>query len=236
MKPIKFRRLRMTARELVARWYGDRAIGEDALHDAVVEMMRRGWLTAFIPKAGEWDRSMVFVPQYNDFAAIIRYVDYTGVGVVPRGLVESRTQLPLANIGTGLCLSYIGIGITKTDGNNVFIRGTTPGLGLMAHQAHIHLLDQMPMMTLISATIGKPVARRLWNQELRLRVALAFDQFNIDVPGVLDGDDESDVQSRWLFPPTPAPIPAPKPPPTDCEPPFPAAPHDPPNDPDIPPF
>lgn len=206
MKTIAFKRFKTTARELVARWYGNRPIGDAAVHDAVVEMMRRGWLTAFIPQSNEWDRSMVFVPQSNDFAAIIRYVDYTGVGVVSRGLVESRTQLPLANIGTGLFLSYIGIGITKTDGNNVFIRGTTPGLALMAHQVRIHPLEQMPMVTLIHAAIGKPVARPLRNEELLLRVAIAFDEFSIDVPGVLDGAPESDVISRWQFPSSAAPV------------------------------
>lgn len=200
MKTITFKRVKMTARELVAHWYGNRHIGDDAVHDAIIEMIRRGWLTGFIPTPSGWDRPMVFVPQRNDFAAIIRYVDYTGAGVVPRGLIESRTQLPLANIGTGLFLSYIGIAITGVDGNNAFIRGTTPGLALMAHQARIHPLKQMPVKTLVSTALGKPAPRRLWDEELLLRVALAFDELNIDVHGVLDGDAMSQVCSRWRFP------------------------------------
>lgn len=234
MKTITFKRVKMSARDLVAHWYGDRGIGDDAVHDAVKEMMRRGWLTGFIPKSPDWDRPMVFVPQHNDFAAIIRYVDYTGAGVVPRGLIESRTQLPLSNIGTGLFLSYIGIAITRVDGNNLFIRGTTPALALMAHQARIQPFEQSRVKTLVSTAIGKPISRRFWNQEVLLRVALAFDEFNIDVPGVLDGEEKSDVQSRWLFPPPTSPAAPLRP--INFDPPFPAAPIDPPLDPDIPPF
>ena len=77
--------------------------------------------------------------------------------------------------------------------------------------------------------IGLPIGRVKFVDN-RLRVALAFDEFNIDVPGVLDDELESDVRSRWLFPPPPPPIPPPPWEPSD--PPFPAAPIDP----DIPPF
>jgi hypothetical protein len=88
----------------------------------------------------------------------------------------------------------------------------------------------MRLETLVHAATGKHVPRRLWNDDLRLRVALAFDEFNIDVPGVLDDEIESDVQSRWLFP---SPPPPPPPPPwAPSNPPLPAAPLDP----DIPPF
>lgn len=202
MKTITFSRVKMSARALVAHWYDDRLVGEEAVHDAVVEMMRRGWLTAFIPKPDNWDRPMVFVPQRNDFAAIIRYVDYTGVGVVPRGLIESRTQLPLASFGTGLFLSRIGIAIAKIDGNNVFIRGTTPALALMVHQTRPQNFDHMPVQALISTALGKPVPRLHWDQDLLLRVALAFDEFDVEVPGVLNGETESQVISRWRFPAT----------------------------------
>jgi hypothetical protein len=235
MKTITFKRQKMSARQLVAHWYGDRNVDDDAVRDAVTELMRRGWLTAFVPKPPDWDRTMVFVPQHNDFAAILRYVDYNGVGVVPRGLIESRTQLPLSNIGTGLFMSHIGIAITNIDGNNVFIRGTTPALALMAHQARIHPLEQMPTAALINAAIGTPTPRRHRDPELLLRAALAFDEFNIDVPGLLDGEDESDVQSRWLFPTPPSPVPSPRSI-DSAPPPPPAAPFEPPLDPDIPPF
>src|SRR5205814_7869888 len=105
--------LKMSPRDLVSRWYGDRALDEDALHDAVVEMMRRGWLPVFIPRPHEWDRTTVFLPQRSLHAAIARYLDGGGAGVVPRGLVESRTQFPIACIGTGLVLSTIGIVVVR---------------------------------------------------------------------------------------------------------------------------
>jgi hypothetical protein len=230
MATITFQRVKLTARQLVKHWYGKCPVRQQAVHSAIVEMMRRGWLTAFIPRPNEWDRAMVFVPQRNDMAAIIRYIDHRSVGVVPRGLIESRTQQPVEYVGTGLFLAHVGIGITGIDGHNVFIRGTGPGMALMAFQVRANPLERMPMETLVRTTTGKHVPHHLWNDDLRLRVALAFDEFNIDVPGVLDDDIESDVQSRWLFPPPPPPPPAP--PWTPAEPPFPAAPIDP----DIPPF
>lgn len=200
MQAITLSRVKMTARQVVENWYGERTMTDDAVHDAVIEMMRRGWLTAFVPKPCDWDRLMVFVPQRSPFSAIIRYVDYTGAGVVPRGLIESRTQMNVAHIGTGMFLAHIGVAITNIDGNNVFIRGTSPALGLLSHQAHVGIPKQIRVDSLISTAIGKSVPRRQWNEELLLRAALAFDQFHIDVPGVLDGDFRSDVIPRWRFP------------------------------------
>jgi hypothetical protein len=230
MATITLQRVKLTARELVKQRYGNSPMRDQAVQDAVVEMMRRGWLTAFIPRPSEWDRRMVFVPQSNAFAAIIRYVDQRSVGVVPRGLIESRTELPVESFGTGMFLAHMGIGITRIDGSNVFIRGTNPGLAMMAMQTRFHPLERMSMETLVNATIGKHVPRHLWTDDLRLRIALAFDEFNIDTPGVLDDEPESDVKSRWQFPAPPPPPAAPPWAPSD--PPFPAAPFDP----DIPPF
>lgn len=230
MATISLQRTKLTARELVKQWFGKVRLTQQVVDAAIVEMMRRGWLTAFIPRPNEWDRFMVFVPQSNAFASIIRYVDQRSVGVVPCGLIESRTEQPIESFGTGMFLAHMGIGITRTDGNNVFIRGTNSGLAMMTMQTRFHPLERMPMETLVHATTGKHVPRRLWNDDLRLRMALAFDEFNVDVPGILDGDYESDVQSRWMFPSPPPPPPRPAQP--GCPPPFPPAPIDP----DIPPF
>ena len=135
--------LKILPRELVARWYGERPLDEDAVHDGVLEMMRRGWLPSFVPRPSEWERTMVFLPQRSIMAAIVRYLDGGGCGVVPRGLLESRTQCTLSSIGSGLILSSIGIAIVRVDGNNVFIRATTPGLALMVHSARIRPLEGM---------------------------------------------------------------------------------------------
>ncbi|HEX8524206.1 MAG TPA: hypothetical protein VF669_18270 [Tepidisphaeraceae bacterium] len=197
--------LKILPRELVTKWYGgDRPLDEDAVHDAIVEMMRRGWLPSFVPRPSEWDRTMVFLPQRSNLAAIVRYLDGGGIGVVPRGLIESRTQFPISCIGTGLVLSSIGIAILRVDGNNVFIRSTTPALALMVHSARIHTLDGLPTNHLIRVATGKRVPSRCRTDDLRLRVALRFDELAVDVPGVLDGKSESDVRSRWQFPPTAA--------------------------------
>jgi hypothetical protein len=105
---------------------------------------------------------------------------------------------------------------------------------MMAQQTRRGPLEHISMETLVHATTGKHISRRRWNDDLRLRVALAFDEFNIDVPGVLDGKLESDVQSRWLASPPPPPPPAPPPARHDDSLPPPLPPQ--PFDPDIPPF
>jgi len=192
--------LKILPRELVTKWYGDRPLDEDAIQDGVLEMMRRGWLPSFVPRPCEWERTMVFLPQRSTLAAIVRYLDGGGAGVVPRGLIESRTQCPLSCIGTGLILSSIGIAIMRVDGVNAFIRATTPALALMVHSARIHPLERMPTERLIHVAVGKVIPPRNWTDDLRLHVGLRFDEFAVDVPGVLDGKTESDVQSRWLFP------------------------------------
>src|SRR5947209_3922804 len=177
METLAFQRVKLTARQLVKHWYGKSPVCQQAVHSAIVEMMRRGWLTAYIPRPDDWDRAMIFVPQHNDFAAIIRYVDHRSIGVVPRGLIESRTQHPIAQVGTGMFLAHMGIGITGIDGNNVFIRGTNPGLALMAFGVRSSPLEQMPLDRLVRTTTGRNIPRRLWNDDLRLRMAMTFDEF-----------------------------------------------------------
>ena len=175
--------LKISPRDLVSRWYGDRALDEDAIQDAVVEMMRRGWLPVFVPRRMSGTgrrcsfRSAAATPPSS------RYLDGGGGGVVPRGLIESRTQFPIACIGTGLVLSTIGIAIVRVDGNNAFIRATTPGLALMVHSARIHPLEDMPTGQLINIATGKRIPPQHWNDNLRLRVAMTFDELQVDVPG-----------------------------------------------------
>lgn len=198
--------LKISARDLVSRFYGDTPVEEDVLHDAVVEMMRRGWIPSFIPRPFEYDRTIVFLPQRSPFAAIIRCLDGGGAAVVPRGLLESRTTFPIACIGSGLVLSSLGVAIVRADGNNVFIRATTPALALMAHSTRIHPLEGMETSHLIKVATGKHIPQPLWNDNLLLRVAMAFDEFQVDVPGVLNAASESDVISRWQFPVSPGPV------------------------------
>jgi hypothetical protein len=195
----KLNALKILPRDLVAQWYGDRPIDEDAVHDGILEMMRRGWLPSFVPQPTEWDRTMVFLPQRSELAAIVRCLDGGGSGVVPRGLIEARTQCPISCIGTGLILSSIGLAILRLDGNNIFIRSTTPALALMVHSARVHPLSGIPTNHLIQVAVGKSVPSRHLSDDLRFRVALRFDEFAVDVPGVLDNKPESDVQSRWQF-------------------------------------
>ncbi len=194
--------LKIVPRDLVSRWYGDRAFDQDALHDAVVQMMHQGWLPSFVPQQSESDRTMVFLPQ-RDKNAFVRYLDIRGHGVVPRGLIESRTQLPLASIGTGLMLSDLGIAIVRVDGNNVHIQSTMPGLALIANSCRNHPMEGMPTARLVTAATGLQLPVQRWNDDLLLRVAITFDELQLDLPGLLDGQNESNVESRWLFARTP---------------------------------
>jgi hypothetical protein len=224
--------LKISPRELVKKWFGDRSLDEDALQDGVVEMIRHGWLPVFVPQPDEWERTTVFLPHRSQYSAIVRRLDGGGWGVIPRGLIESRTKCPISGMGTGLILSSIGISIVRVEGFRVVIRATTPNLALLAHSARIHPMKNISTAQLILMATGIQAPRTPWSDSLLLRVTKAFGELSVDVPGVLAGKRDSVVQSRWMFPPAP-PLP-PAAPWVPSEPPFPAAPYD--YDPNTPPF
>jgi hypothetical protein len=53
---------------------------------------------------------------------------------------------------------------------------------------------------------GLSLRSELLDDDVRLRAALAYDAFAIDVPGLLDRAAESQVISRWQFPTASAPV------------------------------
>jgi hypothetical protein len=197
--------IKTTARKLIQERLGYRAANRLSLRDAVEDVMFKGWIPNYLPARHEFDRSVIFVPQTHKYAAIFRCLGRAGIGPVPRGLVESRTGTRLHHAMTGLWLSRYGLAIQALDGNDVILRGTSVG---MAGTVNLRRYDESHLIrsaVLIEHATGLSVRPCLITDELRLRAAIEFDSFDIEVPGLLDGESESQVISRWRFPATPAP-------------------------------
>src|SRR5687767_3531676 len=111
--------IKTTPRKLIRERFGRRPLGSAAVREAVDAMMRRGWLPNYVPRAFEWDRNLVFIPHSHAFASIFRCLDANGCGVVPRGLIESRTCVGISNLITGMLLARYGLAIVALDGSNV---------------------------------------------------------------------------------------------------------------------
>jgi len=162
----------------------------------------KGWIPNHIPKPLDYDRHLVLVPQTHPFAAIFRCLGRVGVGPVPIGIVESRVQLPLHDVMTGIYLSRYGLAILKVVGNEVILRGTTTGMASVANLSRCGHGHGSQCEYLVKYATGLELRPRLIDDDVRLRTALAFDELLVDVPGILAGEDQSDFISRWRFPVT----------------------------------
>ena len=202
--------IKTTPRKLIRDRFGRRPLGTAAVREAVDAMMRRGWLPNYVPRAFEWDRNLVFIPHSHAFAGIYRCLDADGCGVVPRGLIESRTSIRIENVMTGIWLARYGLAIVALDGGNVMLRGTSSGMANIVNLSRRDIYDTVTSRVLVRCATGLDWPTEQLNEDLRLRATLAFHEFQVDVPGLLNGGEESDVRSRWVFagarPAAPPPI------------------------------
>ena len=198
--------IKTTPRKLIDHWFGDRALGSAALREAVELMRRAGWLNNYIPGPYEFDRTMIFVPMQHRYEPIFRCLDSRGMATVPRGLIESRTRCRIAAPMAGMFLASYGLAIIAIDGCNVVIGGTSGGMASSINTARYGEDKPRKSIYLVENATGITFTDNQLNDDLRLRAALAFDDFHADVPGLLDGQEMSVVRSRWRFPaPPPAP-------------------------------
>ena len=197
--------IKTTPRKMIRDRFGRHPLGSAAVREAVDAMMRRGWLPNYVPRAFEWDRNLVFVPQNHPVAGIFRCLDTNGRGVVPRGLIESRIGIRIDHFMTGIWLSRYGLAIVGLEGTNVALRGTSSGMAYVVNVSRKSVRDRMLTRSLVRYATGLDLPTDHLNDDLRLRAALAYDEFQVDVPGLLDGGEESTVKSRWVFPSPPPP-------------------------------
>ena len=176
--------IKTTPRKLIRDRFGRRPLGSAAVREAVDAMMRRGWLPNYVPRAFEWDRNLIFVPQNHAFAGIFRCLDTYGHGVVSRGLIESRTGVGIGNLITGMLLARYGLAIVALDGSNVILRGTSSGMASVVNLSRRGIPDRMLNRVLVRYATGLDMRTDHLNDDLRLRAALAYDEFQMDVPGL----------------------------------------------------
>jgi hypothetical protein len=223
--------LKTTARQLVRDRFGQRRVSRAAVQEAFDQALRHGWMPVYLPGKAELDRDLVLVPQGHQLAAVVRCLSRDGCGTMPIGLVESHMGgMPFRdNALASMHLAKFGLAIMACDRNTVTLRGTAPRLACLVNLARHGLGQGFRCEQMVEAATAIRLRARHITDDLRLRAAIAFDQFEVDVPGLLAGEAEPDLVSRWTFP-KPPPPPGPKAPTPGPHPP--AAPIDP----DMPPF
>lgn len=122
---------------------------------------------------------------------------------MPRGMVESRTGWELSHPFCGSALARVSLAIVKKDGFTVVLR---PAPLQFCHRINASRYPSVefahPCATLVAEAIGLRIHPILIGDELRLKAALIYDEYGIDVDGLLDGKRESTLRSRWQFPHT----------------------------------
>jgi hypothetical protein len=193
--------LKVTARQLVLDRFGNRPFGRAAISDAIADLGSNGWLANYTPGPFEFERFIIFVPTDHRFAAVFRCLDATGTGVVPRGLIESRTRCRLSEPMARVWLTTYGLALMRVDGCNVHLRGTSSG---MAGRVNRLRFEDDPTLVdcdlLVENATGLLLPLNRLNEDLRLRAAQAFGSFGVEAPGLLTGQTKSTLRSQWRFP------------------------------------
>lgn len=194
-------RIRMTAHELVAYEIGPTRMTPNVVETALAQARRRGYIACFTPSPETYHQHMILVLATDRFAALYRALAPDGSPTpVPRGLIESRTQLPVTEMLTGIVLARYGLAILRVTDFCVILRGTSSE---MAHDANISRYMRLcprPCWMLIERATGLVLPPREIDDELRLRAALVYDQHNVAVDGLLDCGDQCTPVSPWRFP------------------------------------
>ena len=210
-------RTRITPRQLVQQYLGTKRVSQRSLLTALHYACRRGYLPNYIAGASAYDQHMVLLPATSPLAALYRHVAPDGSPThVPIGLIESRTSLPLSHLVTVMVLARVGLAVVRLAGRCAVLRGTASE---MAHEVNVlRYIDSRPRpcwMAIERAT-GLVVPPAEISDDLRLRTAELYDEYELDALGLLDGEPNATIVSRWRFTPQPQVTP----PSSDMRPPF----------------
>lgn len=197
--PIDAGAIKTTGRKLVQEFHRKRPLNQLAVMDAINKMRRHGWFANYTPGPFQFDRTIVLVPSHHRFEPLFRCLNANEQALVPRGLIESRTNHRITNSMTGTRLGVYGLAIVSVQGCNVVIRGTSSGMAFTVNSARYGETPPRLSEHLVENATGLVLPPERLNDDLRLRTAMAFEEFLVDVPGFLDGEAESHVRSRWHF-------------------------------------
>lgn len=193
-------RIRITAHELVGYEFGPTRMTPTVVETALAQVRRRGFVPSFVPPPEAYHQHMILVLVTHPFAALYRALAPDGSPTpVPRGLIESRTGLRITQMFAGMMLARYGLAILRATDYCVILRGTSTE---MAHDANISRYMNVvarPCWMLVERATGLVVPPAEIDDDLRLRSALAYDEHNVAVPGLLDGDDNCALASPWQF-------------------------------------
>lgn len=199
-------RIRITPRQLVRRQFGMIELTPRAVETALATACRRGYVPNYTPPPEAYDQPLVLLAATSSFAAIYRHLAPDGSPTpVPRGLVESRTKVPLDNVMCGLQLARVGLAMIRVAGCCVVLRGTST---VMAHETNASRYFRQfprPCWVIVERATGLVLPPAEIGDDLRLRTAMVYDEYDLKVDGLLDGENTCGVVSRWRFSPTPNP-------------------------------
>ncbi len=194
-------RIRTTPRRLVFRELGVENPSPSTVRLALNRARNRGYLVAYHPAPPAYDEPLVQVPVSSPMAALYRWLAvHPPLTPMPRGMVESRTGWELSHPFCGSALARVSLAIVKKDGFTVVLR---PAPLQFCHRVNASRYPSVefahPCAMLVAEAIGLRIHPILIGDELRLKAALIYDEYGIDVDGLLDGKRDSTLRSRWQF-------------------------------------
>jgi hypothetical protein len=193
--------IRINAHQLVAQLIDPAPITSSVVETALAQALRRGFVCNWTPTPEAYRQQMVLVSMRHPIAALYRALAPDGTPTpVPRGLVESRTISPIANVISGMILARFGLVVMQVTGCSVTLRGSSMELANDANISRFQQLPPRPTWRVIERAIGLVKSPAEIDDDLRLRAALIYDAHGLAVEGLLDGDDHSTLVSPWRFP------------------------------------
>ncbi len=199
-------RIRITPRQLVHRHIGAVRLSPISVATALLLASRKGYVANYIPPPSAFDQHLVLLPVNSPFAALYRTLTDDGAATpLPRGLIESRIQIPLENIFAGMMLARLGLAIVGLEERCVLLRGTTTDLAYQVNFCR-YSGDRPPvpswMMVVYATGMIIPPARI--TSDIRERAAAIYTEFRVTVDGLLAGEAKCKLVSHWQFmPPMP---------------------------------
>ena len=110
----------------------------------------------------------------------------------------------------GWNLKATGAALALTGVCNVVVQGICGSMASFVNGSRYGNGKSIACEHLVEAATGLALAPQELTDQLRLATALEFHEFQTDVPGVVNGDPESIVCSRWHFASAPAETTAPE--------------------------
>lgn len=198
-------RVRVSVKQLVGYELGPTRLTPTAIETALAQVRRRGYVASFTPPAEAYNQHIILLLASHPFAAIYRALALDGSPTpVPLGLIESRTHIPITTMGAGMMLAHFGLALLRVAGCCAIVKGTWTKMAHECNASRYIQLSSRPSWMLVETATGVVAPPAEIDDDLRLRTALSYHEYGINVEDLLDGADTCAPVSHWQFPKTQA--------------------------------